>query len=83
MNQTENIMFRALVSHFTAKRDEALATLSVYFSNPVGIGEHPQIIEEMVKQVKLLDEATSCIDRLNQTFKIENDDNIDNSSTTS
>ena len=57
-------LHRALVSKYEAQRDEALATLEVYFNNPAGIGEHPQVVEEMSKIVEKLENAQSCLEQL-------------------
>ena len=59
-----NKLHKALVSKYKAERDEALATLEVYYSSPAGIGEHPQIVEEMSKQVEKLSNAQDCLERL-------------------
>jgi hypothetical protein len=56
----------ALVSRYEAQRDEALATLEVYYTSPAGIGEHPQIIEEMAKQVEKIGNAEDCLNVLNK-----------------
>ena len=56
---------KALKSKFQAQKDEALATLEVYYNNPAGIGEHPQIVEEMAKQLEKLANAQDCLDELN------------------
>ena len=45
-------------------RLEEIATLEVYMSNPVGIGEHPQIVEEAMKQLEKLANADGMIDAL-------------------
>jgi len=65
----KNILYGALKSQFEAQRQRALATISVYLTNPVGIGEHPQIIDEMIEQTKLLAEAIDCINCLEETFE--------------
>jgi hypothetical protein len=65
----KNILYGAIKSHFEAQRQKALATISVYLTNPVGIGEHHQIIDEMVEQTKLLAEAMDCINCLEETFE--------------
>ena len=57
---------KALKSRYTAQRDEALATLGVYYSNPAGIGEHPQIVEEMAKQLEKLANAQDCLSELDK-----------------
>lgn len=67
---TSNIMYEALKAQFEAQRQLALATLTVYFTNPVGIGEHPQLIEEMVKMTRVLAEANDCIETLKETFEV-------------
>ena len=50
-------IYRALELKYLAQQQEALATLEIYFNNPAGIGEHPQVIEEMDKQVAIAAEA--------------------------
>jgi|TARA_S200002703_G_C3803220_1_gene248362 hypothetical protein len=57
----KEILNKALQSKYEAQRDEALATLEVYYNNAAGIGEHPQIIEEMSKQVEILTNAQDCL----------------------
>lgn len=61
-----NLKIKALKSRYIAQRDSALATLEVYLNNAAGIGEHPQVIDEMDTQVKLLAEAEDCLDVLNK-----------------
>ena len=58
---------KALVSRYKAERDEALATLEVYYCNAAGIGEHPQVVEEMSKQVERLANAEDCLEQLRKT----------------
>jgi hypothetical protein len=65
----KNIVYTALKAQFEAQKQKALATISIYLTNPVGIGEHPQIIDEMVIQTKLLAEATDCLNCLEETFE--------------
>ena len=61
----------ALRAKYNAKRLEALATLEVYMKNSVGIGEHPQIIEEMDKLIKSIAEANDCLETLNELENIQ------------
>ena len=49
-HQADNPLFKALSKKYEAQIAESYATLIVYFDNSVGIGEHPQFIEEMDKQ---------------------------------
>ena len=49
-------MKRALIDALQAKYEaeiaEADATINIYLTNSVGIGEHPQFIDELDKQVQ-------------------------------
>tara|TARA_Y100000310_G_C20355392_1_gene656396 strand:- start:55 stop:276 length:222 start_codon:yes stop_codon:yes gene_type:complete len=62
----QSLLHRALTSKYKAQKDEALATLEVYYNNPVGIGEHPQVVEEMSKQVEKLANAEDCLEQLKE-----------------
>jgi hypothetical protein len=61
-------LFAALRAHFEAKQTSARATLEVYFNRAAGIGEHPQIVEEMAKQLEELENADGCLTTLNEYF---------------
>jgi len=52
-----SLKYEALIKRYEADVAEAKAILEVYFSNAVGVGEHPQIIDEMDKQVEKLADA--------------------------
>ena len=45
---------------------EASANLQVYFHNPEGIGEHPEIITEMDKQLEKIAAAKEKLEVLNE-----------------
>ena len=51
----------ALRAKYEAEIAEADAISNIYFENSVGIGEHPQIIEEMDK---LVDQMATAKDKL-------------------
>tara|TARA_B100000029_G_C17518535_1_gene938974 strand:- start:320 stop:544 length:225 start_codon:yes stop_codon:yes gene_type:complete len=59
-----NSLHKALWAKYEAEKAEAEATLEVYFTNSVGIGEHPQIVEEMSKQLEKLANAQDCLQSL-------------------
>ena len=61
MEEKESLLYNALEAHYKAEAAAAKATLAVYFSNAVGIGEHPQMVEEMTKQVDKLEHAEGCL----------------------
>ena len=58
----------ALRAKYVAMRLEAIATLEVYSKNAVGIGEHPQVIEEIDKLVRTVADANWYIEVLDQIF---------------
>ena len=47
-------LYYALVKRYESKIYEAKSILSVYFTSSVGIGEHPQILEEMDKLLDII-----------------------------
>ena len=59
-----NLYYRAALSHFEAKADEARAVLNTYFNNSVGIGEHSDLVGEVVTWTKVLSEAEESIETL-------------------
>ena len=67
-HQTDNPLFRALTKKYEADIAHASATLQIYFDNPVGIGEHPQRLEEMNKLVCQLATAEDNLQALNKHF---------------
>jgi len=43
---------------------EAEATIDTYLTSAVGIGEHPQVMQELRKQIEALGEARDSIDTI-------------------
>ena len=52
IEQMQNKYFQATRAHFLSKKLEAEAVLDTYFNNSVGIGEHSDIIETMIKEIE-------------------------------
>ncbi len=61
---TNKLLYRALEAKYKAQIAEAEATLAIYFTNSVGIGEHPQHLEEMDKFVAQMAEAKDKLETL-------------------
>lgn len=70
-----NLKIKALRAKYQAQKLEALATLEVYMNNAAGIGEHPQVIEEMDKLVRLVADADDCLETINRVFVEQVDGN--------
>ena len=51
MSKVSRRLYQALEAKYTADIMDARARLSVYFENPVAIGEHPQHTEEIDKLI--------------------------------
>lgn len=62
--KTSKLLFEALESKYVAQFNEARATLTIYFTHPVAIGEHPQHIEEMDKLITQMADAQDKLDIL-------------------
>ena len=54
-------LLEALRARYEAEIAEADATIKVYLTNSVGIGEHPQFIDELDKQVTRIADAEEKI----------------------
>ena len=61
--------YKAAISHWEAKRDEAIATLELYFQKSVGIGEHSKILEEINQWTSQLSEAEENLLVLEKYFE--------------
>ena len=54
-------MLKAALSHFVAARDRAVANLNNLLQNPAGIGEHVDLVGEVISLVEEVDRANSCV----------------------
>ena len=61
-----NQLLEAALLHFRAAKAAAEANLEVYLNNPRGIGEHPDIVKEIVELTKAITEADEAIKFLEQ-----------------
>lgn len=57
-------LINAAIAQFQSQRLAARTNLLVYFANPMGVGEHPDLVEEVVGLTKKIAEAEECIDIL-------------------
>jgi len=67
-HQADNPLFKALSKRYEAQIAEAYATVIVYFDSSVGIGEHPQFINEMDKQLDIMSTAEEKLVTLTKHF---------------
>ena len=63
-------ILNALEAKYEAQVAEAHATIKIYLENSVGIGEHPQHIEEIDKQLQKIAEADEKLKAL-EDYRLE------------
>ena len=59
--QLKNDLLVAAKSHFVSNRDTAMSNLGVYLTNPVGVGEHGDVVEVVTDLVGQITEANDNI----------------------
>ena len=64
-------MIKALRKKYEADVEEAKATAEIYLERPVGIGEHPQFIQELDKLMSKIAEAEDKLTIVNQRFDLD------------
>ena len=67
--EMKRAILEALEARYNAQIAEADATIKIYLENSVGIGEHPQHIDEVDKLIAKIAEAQEKLKEL-QVFKI-------------
>ena len=69
MEMLKRAILQALEDRYNAQISEADATLKIYMEQSVGIGEHPQHIDECDKLISKIAEAEDKL-KILQEFKI-------------
>ena len=59
-------ILNALEAKYEAQIAEADATINIYLNNSVGIGEHPQHLEEINKQIEKIANAKEKLEVLDE-----------------
>ena len=67
-SEISKCMYDALKLKYQGDFASAKASMLVYFNNPVGIGEHPQHIEEMDKLIATMVDAHDKFTLLEKEF---------------
>ena len=75
MEMLRRSILDALRARYEAEIAEADATANIYLDNSVGIGEHPQHLEEVNKQVEKIANAKEKLDVLDE-FEPEKGDSL-------
>ena len=64
-----NAIIQALEDKYEAEISAAHATINIYLTNSVGIGEHPQHLDEIDKQLDKIKEAEEKITLIERWIK--------------
>ena len=62
---TTSPLLRAVTAHYEAKQAKALAELDIYLNRPVGVGDHANVTDEVIKLFAELDHAESVTKTVN------------------
>ena len=65
---TKLLMLDALRKKYEAQIADAYASTLVYLNSAVGIGEHPQFLDELDKLINKISSAEESIQTLNKYF---------------
>jgi len=65
-------LYKSLFKKYESDIQSAKSTLLIFFEKPVGIGEHPQHLEEMDKLLGDISEANDKIEALEEHFDNNN-----------
>ena len=65
----KRLIIDALTDRYNAQISEAEATIKIYLEKPVGIGEHPQHVDEVDKLIEKIANAEEKL-RILQEFKL-------------
>ena len=68
MEPVKDLLYKALVLKYESEIAHCVATLSIYFTNSVGIGEHPQQLDEMDTLLERMSSAEDKLESLNKHF---------------
>ena len=55
------LLLEAALMHFKSEKSKAAANLEIYLRNPVAIGDHPDLVTEVINLVKSIAAADECI----------------------
>jgi uncharacterized protein (DUF342 family) len=72
MSAVRTHLVKALARKYEAEIAQAKASVLIYLDNSVGIGEHPQHIEEIDKLLTKISNAQENLDTLEKHFDYDN-----------
>jgi hypothetical protein len=76
-----NPWIKALQDHYVAQLSEGIATLNIYLNTSVGVGDHSDIFESILKLVAKIDDADSKLSTLEKYINVKSQQTSDNQTT--
>jgi len=64
MPSYREVIIDALEKKYEAQMAQAEANIKVFMENPVGVGEHPNIVQEVEKLLKEIKDSKEMLDEL-------------------
>jgi len=62
---------KALEAKYQAKIEEALAVIDLYVNKSVGVGDHPDVLSVLDKQISILESNKSKLETVRTLFSIQ------------
>ena len=62
-------MIKALLAHAQGDIEKHKANVEIYLTNPVGIGEHSNVMEAIEEELNMIAKYQDQIDVINKYFK--------------
>ena len=62
-------LIKALLAHAQGDIQKHVANVEVYLNNPVGIGEHSNVVEAMEEELNMIAKYQDQIDVIHKYFK--------------
>ncbi len=66
-----NRFVKALEAKYQAKIEEALAVIDLYVNKSVGVGDHPDVLSVLDKQISILESNKSKLETVRTLFSIQ------------
>ncbi len=64
----KELYIQGIFNEYMGRRDQARADLNVYLTQPVAIGEHPDIAQEIKGKIEEVEKYDSLIDQMKKIF---------------
>ena len=64
----KDLYIQGIFNEYMGLRDQARADLNVYLTQPVAIGEHPNIAQEIKGKIEEVEKYDSLIDQMKKIF---------------